>query len=695
MKTVLPAASRSYQFRKFSLVISGLLLVLPAQAAEKYFAPAFAATESGLFYGSSNVLQLSDWRDNLGVVSPASPIVTDTAKINGFDFQNSSTVAFTLPATSAALTVFDEAVFNLGGYTYTVTGLTQLGAGGGPIVSFTLSGGMLSTVAVSSASAGSTITVPVGATLQITNSSASSFGVILSSTALLTVNGTFTSAGGPVSVGLDSGEATFTLAGAAATGSAAELRVGEDSGDADSIAGTGKLNVTDGATLSVSKSGSGYLRVGYGGAGALNVQTGSKVSVDNQLILGNMAGASGTAIVDGANSKITIAGSGYLYVGPYGNGQVEVRNNGAVSTGNLSLARYAGGNSAVILDGSGSRIDVTSTAAGSTRVGRDGNGSLLIRNGGDMTAVSCEIAYSAGASGSVTVTGSGSTLVASAAIGVGGSTSASGGTGTLTVASGGFVSTSNTMKFWDGGTLILDDGTVKATGGFTFTSADVKGSGTIDGNVNSSGTTYTPGASPGLLAITGWLTLTSTDTLKMELGGSAPSLFDRFSVGGVVTLGNATLNLSLLPGFETNAAVNDTLTLINNTGSSPINGKFAGIAEGASIIIGTATFTASYVGGDGNDFVLKVAQLPGDSAGGSSGSAAPQITAISPVGSDMQITFSTVTGKKYRIEYRDDLATGTWQVLRDNIDGTGGSIPVPDTGAGSMDKRFYRLVLLP
>ena len=657
-------------------VCSSVLAVIPARADSKFFAPGLQSAESGDFYG------VSSWRDSNGVYTTP-PVVTDNAKINAFVGQNSSTIAFSLPATSAALTVYGEAVFNLGGNSYILPGLTQLTAGSAnPVLSLALNGGTLSTNSFIISSAGGATTVASDAALQVTNTSGSVYSLALISTSTLTVNGAFTSSGGPVSVGLNPGGAVFTLSGATATGSATDVRLGDSAGAA------ARINITNGASLSVSNGGAGFFRVGFGGAGTLDINSGGRLSVDNQLIFANNVGATGTVTVDGANSKITLTSTANpLYVGLSGTGTLEVKNGGAVSTGLLSLGRYTGGTGTVTLDGNGSKIDVTVNTAGSTRVGRDGNGTLLIRNGGKMTATILEIGYSTGTTGNVTVTGSGSTLVASNAIGVGGSTSAKGGTGTLTVADSGLFSTTNTLKVWNGSTLTLDNGTVKATGGFTFTGSNVKGTGTIDGNVNSTGTTYAPGASPGLLTITGWLTLSSTDTLNMEIGGSAPSLFDRFSVGGVVTLGNATLNLSLLAGFESNAAVNDTLTLIDNTGASGINGKFANVAEGASIVVGNVTFTASYVGGTGNDFVLKVTQLPQPAS-------PPQITAIERVGANIQITFPSVSGKSYRVEYRNDLLTGTWQTLEDKT-GTGDPILVIDPNALSLDKRFYRLFLLP
>jgi len=64
-------------------------------------------------------------------------------------------------------------------------------------------------------------------------------------------------------------------------------------------------------------------------------------------------------------------------------------------------------------------------------------------------------------------------------------------------------------------------------------------------------------------------------------------------------------------------------------------------------------------------------------------------------GSNLVVSFPTVSGKSYRLERSDTLANGSWTTLSDNIAGTGGVLQVTDVGAASQPKRFYRVVLLP
>lgn len=49
---------------------------------------------------------------------------------------------------------------------------------------------------------------------------------------------------------------------------------------------------------------------------------------------------------------------------------------------------------------------------------------------------------------------------------------------------------------------------------------------------------------------------------------------------------------------------NTVLTVINNTGQTPINGLFTNLPDGGTITAGNNTFQVSYGGGDGNDLVL-------------------------------------------------------------------------------------------
>lgn len=62
---------------------------------------------------------------------------------------------------------------------------------------------------------------------------------------------------------------------------------------------------------------------------------------------------------------------------------------------------------------------------------------------------------------------------------------------------------------------------------------------------------------------------------------------------------------------------------------------------------------------------------------------------------NVAVTFPSVNGLLYRVEWNPDLAAGAWVTLQDNVPGTGANVVVTDTTALGQPKRFYRVVVLP
>jgi len=54
-----------------------------------------------------------------------------------------------------------------------------------------------------------------------------------------------------------------------------------------------------------------------------------------------------------------------------------------------------------------------------------------------------------------------------------------------------------------------------------------------------------------------------------------------------------------------------------------------------------------------------------------------------------------VAGSKYRLEGTADLASGQWEILLDQIPGTGTPLQVLDPNATGLKQYFYRIVPLP
>jgi spore coat protein A len=73
----------------------------------------------------------------------------------------------------------------------------------------------------------------------------------------------------------------------------------------------------------------------------------------------------------------------------------------------------------------------------------------------------------------------------------------------------------------------------------------------------------------------------------------------------------------------------------------------------------------------------------------------PRITAIQLSGPNVQVSFSTTSNRLHFVERRDDLLTGSWSMLTNNIAGDGGIKTVTDPGAAALPKRYYRVGLHP
>lgn len=130
------------------------------------------------------------------------------------------------------------------------------------------------------------------------------------------------------------------------------------------------------------------------------------------------------------------------------------------------------------------------------------------------------------------------------------------------------------------------------------------GTGRVGAIVIANGGVIAPGESPGTIN-TGNLTFEEGGIYEFEVTGTGSDQYDRINVTGTVTLGNGTLRVVPLNNFQPRAG--QSFIIISNDGSDAVNGTFAGLPEGATVSVGgTAMFTISYRGGDGNDVVLTV-----------------------------------------------------------------------------------------
>lgn len=260
----------------------------------------------------------------------------------------------------------------------------------------------------------------------------------------------------------------------------------------------GRIGRWEGAVGTVSVSGrdsawvnSGSLHVGIFGTGELRVENGGKAESSGGYI-GYAAGGKGVATISGTDS-LWSAGLN-LSVGEGGVGELNILDGGKVSNHDGVIGREEGASGVVNISGANSHWHGTGDYL---NVGRSGEGTLNIENGGLANSRTGYVGYLPGASGTVAVRGNGSLLELETVLSIGYE-----GTGKLDIASGGRVfSPSSYMAYFGGATA-----TVSGTGSLWQSDSDFTignyGAGTLaiadGGRVSTSGPAYIgrwPGAS--------------------------------------------------------------------------------------------------------------------------------------------------------------------------------------------------------
>ena len=153
--------------------------------------------------------------------------------------------------------------------------------------------------------------------------------------------------------------------------------------------------------------------------------------------VGNLAGSTGNVTVTGANAKWL--NSTGVTIGTLGTGTLDITAGGFVSSLNGHIGEAAGSFGTVSVSGANSKWISTTTVDFDFNVGRDGTGTLQIKNGGAVESISAIIGFHPGSQGTATVQGTGSTWTnngPSLIVGFNG-------TGTLNIMSGGKVSNGN------------------------------------------------------------------------------------------------------------------------------------------------------------------------------------------------------------------------------------------------------------
>jgi autotransporter-associated beta strand protein len=135
------------------------------------------------------------------------------------------------------------------------------------------------------------------------------------------------------------------------------------------------------------------------------------------------------------------------------------------------------------------------------------------------------------------------------------------------------------------------------------------GSGTV-GMIAANGM-ISPGTSPVILNSSN-VTFSASGNFTVNLTGPTPGPggYDQLNVTGTVSLANATL--TVIPAFTGPVPIGQQFTILNHNGAGPVTGTFNGLPEGTLFTAGAYTFRISYVGGTGNDVVLTLWGVPGN-----------------------------------------------------------------------------------
>jgi hypothetical protein len=330
--------------------------------------------------------------------------------------------------------------------------------------------------------------------------------------------------------------------------------------------GTGKIMLTDGSTLSVASAGTTFNMVNMAGNGFQ--WTGGTIDVSSG---GTFTCAStGTLNLNTALNNLILNGAGTLI--------------------NEGTIKEFGDNSLVLSNGATLSNSGTYNVEGDSGITESSGGTFS--NTGKVLVTTGTMAIS-----STVAQVSGATLTAGAWGAINGSLDITSAGNLTTIGSQARVMLSGTQtSFANISSLatILAGGGFALAGGANFT--------TVGPLANNGALRVGPAS---VLTISGSFTDATSAVTAIQLGGtsSAPTFGQIVSTTDSVSLaGKLSVVSTMVP------AVGSSFEIVNNQGSNPVSGTFAGLPEGATftVTVGstTVTFQISYLGGDGNDVVI-------------------------------------------------------------------------------------------
>ena len=371
-------------------------------------------------------------------------------------------------------------------------------------------------------------------------------------------------------------------------------------------------------------------------AGTVNV-TGTITNTGNTLTLSNSTGswnlAGGTinggtlAFAGGKSLNLTNADgtlSGVTVNGDLGfpsvfNAKVLIAGGTTFNTahlaGNYSAIGFAPAQTlsgTIQFEGAGDLASVTLSSAGNFTVGASGMIKTVAGLTGNVTVGNGGFAYN----GAMALTNNGliSSQVSGRTLTINPATSFANG-GTLEATNGGnlavplgYTQTAGITRLSGGGTIsAVDPVILNKLNTITIAGGRLEGNGTIMANVANSGTlAVSPGVAAGQLAVASDLTLASSSTLQIEIGGAIQgSNYDFITEAGTTPLNlSGALSVTLTNGFLPGNA-DSFIVLASN---QPITGNFSNVVNGRVLTTdGVNSLGVSVIGN-----VVVLAKLPGD-----------------------------------------------------------------------------------
>lgn len=176
-----------------------------------------------------------------------------------------------------------------------------------------------------------------------------------------------------------------------------------------------------------------FVQVGRGGDGNLQVRNGAEIRLsgtESRVLAGQNAGASGSVLVTGPGSKISVTGfDSFFHVGRDGTGTLRIESGGVVDPiVFLNVGRNAGSSGSVTITGTGSKLLLSGNGLDTQgnpngpflTIGRSGTGTVDVLGDGKIEIIGgsnpfpgLNIGRDAGGVGTLTVDGIGSSVTVS------------------------------------------------------------------------------------------------------------------------------------------------------------------------------------------------------------------------------------------------------------------------------------------